>query len=106
MTKWRLRKHVRIHLNKFTKICHYFKTGKHCPFEELGCKFLHNVTKKVDSDDTDKKITEEINDSDISDDTDVSSIVEETKVDGQKLPFITSTPRKIKLTCEKCADKS
>ena len=106
VTKWRLRKHVRIHLNKFTKICQYFKTGKYCPFEELGCKFLHNVSEKFDSDYTDKEMNEKTSDSANSDDIDINSSVEETKVDGKKLPFITSTPRKIKLTCEKCADKS
>ena len=37
--KWRLRKHKSVH--ETTRYCHYFNNAKLCPFEELGCKFLH-----------------------------------------------------------------
>ena len=73
VTTWRLRKHVKIHLYKFTKICRYYRSGEHCSFEELGCKFLHNSSTNVNSDKTDKEVTEEMNDSKISDDNDDST---------------------------------
>ena len=41
-----------------------------------------------------------------SDDNEINYIVEETKVDSLKLSLITSSPKKIKLTCEACAEKS
>ena len=28
------------------KICHYFNDGKSCPYEDLGCKFKHKVSKE------------------------------------------------------------
>ena len=106
VTAWRLRKHVKIHLNKFTKVCRYFRNGIHCQFEELGCKFLHNSSENFVSDYKDKEATEEVNDSKTSDEDDDDSTVEGTNVDDQKLPFKTSTPKKIKLTCDKCGESS
>ena len=42
ITKWRLKKHSRMHLKKNLKLCCYYrKKEKHCPFDDLGCKFLH-----------------------------------------------------------------
>ena len=38
--KWRLRKHLSVH-EKSTKPCKYFTNGNICPFDEVGCKFLH-----------------------------------------------------------------
>ena len=38
--EWRLRKHITIH-DENGKYCHYFNNRKQCPFEEIGCKFLH-----------------------------------------------------------------
>ena len=42
--KWRLRKHMEIHNNAQTKKCHFFNNKKICPYEEIGCKFLHKVS--------------------------------------------------------------
>jgi hypothetical protein len=39
--KWRLEKHKTIHENINIKFCHYFNNSKLCPFEEIGCMFLH-----------------------------------------------------------------
>ena len=83
-----------------------FQNWKILPVWRTRLQNLHNVSEKFDSDYTDKEMNEKTSDSANSDDIDINSSVEETKVDGKKLPFITSTPRKIKLTCEKCADKS
>ena len=33
VTKWRLKKHTRIHSNKSTRNCHFFNNCKTCPFE-------------------------------------------------------------------------
>ena len=39
--KWRLKKHREGHTSECKKFCHYFNNEKVCPFEEIGCKFLH-----------------------------------------------------------------
>ena len=42
ITDWRLKKHEKIHsTTKKRRNCHYFNSGKSCPFEKLGCKFKH-----------------------------------------------------------------
>ena len=44
--EWRLKKHQEMHLNINLKKCHYFNNSKTCPFEEVGCKFAHEASKK------------------------------------------------------------
>ena len=40
--EWRLQKHMLMHTeDKKIRSCHFFNNGKSCPFEEIGCKFLH-----------------------------------------------------------------
>ena len=39
--KWRLKKHLEVHSKENTKFCHYFNNEKYCPYERIGCKFLH-----------------------------------------------------------------
>ena len=39
--EWRLKKHINLHTDDNVQRCHYFNNTKNCPFEELGCKFLH-----------------------------------------------------------------
>ena len=43
--RWRLKKHMRLHTESNIKHCHYFNNDKDCPYEEIGCKFLHYVSK-------------------------------------------------------------
>ena len=50
--KWRLKKHLGIHQGS-VKSCKFFKEGKECPFEDIGCKFDH-VNKEMN---TDKVVT-------------------------------------------------
>ena len=38
---WRLSKHMRLHTEENVRHCYYFNNDKICPYEELGCKFLH-----------------------------------------------------------------
>jgi hypothetical protein len=44
--EWRLKKHHASHDLKTLKKCHYFNNGKLCPFEEIGCMFLHVLSPK------------------------------------------------------------
>ena len=43
MVKWRLRKHMSIHSWTFIPTCHYYNNKKTCPFEALGCMFVHKL---------------------------------------------------------------
>ena len=45
-TGWRLDKHQKSHEDQNQKFCHYFNNGKSCPYEDLGCKFKHKVSKE------------------------------------------------------------
>jgi hypothetical protein len=42
--KWRLKKHMSLHLSVDVQPCHYFTNNKTCPFEDLGCMFAHKVS--------------------------------------------------------------
>ena len=111
--EWRLKKHINLHTDDNVQRCHYFNNKKNCPFEELGCKFLHapsdfcrlglscqrrlcpqrHLDKEKKSVIIDTKIdnTEE----DLIDD-----IAEELS------SFVTSTPKKPKNRCDKCPDQT
>ena len=34
---------MKIHTQKFVQYCHYYNNDKFCPYEDLDCKFLHQV---------------------------------------------------------------
>ena len=36
---------MNIHSMENVKYCHYFNNSKHCPFEEVGCMFKHEISK-------------------------------------------------------------
>ena len=45
--QWRLAKHITMHQNeKILRKCHFYNNSKDCPFEEIGCKFLHEKSKE------------------------------------------------------------
>ena len=45
--EWRLKKHTVIHEdNDNTKCCHYFNNKKECPYENLGCMFMHKLSRE------------------------------------------------------------
>ena len=44
--EWRMEKHRVMHTEKI-KSCHFFLSKKPCPFEKIGCKFLHTTSTKV-----------------------------------------------------------
>ena len=39
--EWRMLMHKKNHDNKWVKKCYYFNNNLVCPFEEMGCMFLH-----------------------------------------------------------------
>ena len=44
-TKYRLEKHMTNHIStEKIRNCHYFNSGKPCPYEVLGCKFTHEYS--------------------------------------------------------------
>ena len=47
LLKWRLNKHIGIHQDDNIRICKFFKDGKDCPFEDVGCKFGHKSEQVV-----------------------------------------------------------
>ena len=73
VTKFRFEKHEQMHLSLVINNCHYFRRNKPCPFEELGCKFRHELDNTDDKtighhvenvnahelDETDKQVAEE-----------------------------------------------
>ena len=103
VTTWRLRKHLRIHTQKFTKVCHFFMTGKPCPFEELGCKFLHSTAQKLTVESENETVKDTLCDSVHIENIDSESITDENKESNQKnSTFYTSTPKKWQFKCTSC----
>ena len=43
--EWRLRKHKKMHKQQKIINCHYFNNKKDCPFEKIGCMFMHTFSK-------------------------------------------------------------
>ena len=87
-----------MHSDSNIGICRYFRKNVFCPFEELGCKFLHGKLKRM-SESENKSII--INNSG------------QTENHFEKSKFYTSTPRKHgyskseqamkdKVKCENC----
>jgi len=54
LLKWRMMKHMKIH-NEPTKTCKYFNDAIECPFEELGCKFVHDIDNQRNMEGGDQK---------------------------------------------------
>ena len=43
--EWRLQKHLNVHTGE-AKYCHYFNNQRDCPYQDIGCKFLHQQSGK------------------------------------------------------------
>ena len=42
LMRWRLHKHLEVHKKEEKpRTCHFFNNNKKCPYENVGCKFLH-----------------------------------------------------------------
>ena len=56
-----LKKHMHLHTQKNIPTCYYFSNKRNCPFEEYGCKFLHEskepTDKSIDEQDAFKHLT-------------------------------------------------
>ena len=102
VTAWRLRKHMRIHVQKFTKICNYFRSEANCPFEELGCKFSHDVRKIDTVNQKDDKTLDKMGDTDNSKSMEGSMSLE---TEAETSSFHTSTPKSDN-NCEECQNTS
>ena len=43
--RWRLDKHKEVHEDaQVSKFCHFFNNDKVCPFDDVGCKFIHKLS--------------------------------------------------------------
>ena len=90
-----------IHTGKVKKQCYYFNNNVICPFDDLGCKFIHSIDPYHSVID---KSTETENESGLEEgdnETDPDSN-EETKTIET---FCTSTPKK-EVQCEECKNTS
>ena len=47
--EWRMRKHLKMHEEE-TTMCKFFAKRKHCPYEQIGCKFNHEQQEKDEND--------------------------------------------------------
>ena len=101
-----------MHTDNINHHCHYFNNDKMCPFEELGCKFLHRDSKiqvwlsmytksaplqnvRVNS----KEVTETNIDNSRIGKNEEDQTNYRIADDGL---FMTFTPQKIKYDCEEC----
>ena len=93
LTKWRLKKHDKMHTGIRNKQCKYVKNKEPCPFEDLGCKFEHS-----EKSDRKKDISEVLSDQY----KDAFKIHDNQNPSEENYIFFTSTPRKNRLKCEDC----
>ena len=104
--KWRLKKHMKIHEQKFVQYCHYFNNGKMCPFDELGCKYLHALAKTCKlGQNCNKRLCPNRHVEDEVDITSDNSIINDNENCSQNSghdssSFVTSTPQKKSFQCE------
>ena len=42
--QWRLNQHIRGHGKIHKRFCHYYNNSKSCPYENVGCKFVHELS--------------------------------------------------------------
>lgn len=118
VTKWRERKHQRIHNSKVKTSCYYFINDIHCPFDALGCKFLHDLPNRNNMETSEQKTTREefvdnvaeeasdIVELEITDEAieEISTIIA-AEHHKERITFQTSTPKKF-FPCDECLDKS
>jgi hypothetical protein len=107
-----------IHLDTNILHCHYFNNDKNCPFQEHGCKFLHqetkictfrqkcqrrlcpfrHVNKKLHAESEVKESINEKHDIDL----------EENETSDEEIMssefVLTSTPKKVDFDCDECVE--
>ena len=120
--KWRMLMHMKNHSNKVTKKCHYYNNNLMCPFEEMGCMFIHEesslcrfdgkCTKRLCSYKHRDVIERQNSTNAVVDDKEESvsfqdeNYWDESKNKNKSSLFQTSTPKKNDDQCEDCANQS
>ena len=102
---------MHLHSQKNIKPCHYFNNEKSCPYNELGCKFLHIASEKCKFEQKcDRRLCPNRHGKTESIDSDIDSTTENTEnsemSEIEKTDFMTSTPKKRKFQCEECINES
>ena len=111
-----------MHEGKKSKHCHYFNNCDVCPFEELGCKFLHILSGKCKFEDLcnkrlcayqhhlgDRKLPEKLPEADeesIEHHQESQYSSDELEELTGTFSFQTSTPKQDQNQCEECKDTS
>ena len=54
--KWRMEKHQSIHEGSH-KACKYYKDGKTCPCDEVGCMFMHEEKETENAEEETSEVT-------------------------------------------------
>ena len=96
---------MKIHTQEYVQFCYYFNNNRVCPFEEQGCKFLHEVSKVCKFSNKcakrlcphrhDEELHDKINDSEIQmDEEDINDNDENENSVNEFNSFVTSTPQK------------
>ena len=80
--------------------CHYFNNDKECPFEEIGCKFKHNISPPCKSEGCNNLLCQ------YRHSYSSVSFMQKTDVFDKENSFFTSTPKRQRLQSEKCDEKS
>jgi hypothetical protein len=104
---------MRLHEENNIKHCHYFNNAKSCPYEKLGCKFLHTIAKKCEfrskcarrlcpfrheEIESTRNVSDDMTDDSETDDNDNFAM----NLDS----FVTSTPQEKSIKCEDCANRT
>ena len=112
VTEWRMKKHSKIHSNKITKQCHFFRNNIRCPFDELGCKFLHTLSYDSNPKSADDSENEKFGDTmENGIENDIVVDIEDMMypIDfcetSKEITFTASTPKKKIRRCENCLDE-
>jgi hypothetical protein len=101
--EWRLKKHMQLHTQNNVKPCHYFNNYKSCPFNELGCKFLHSVAENcLIGQKCKRRLCPNRHVDSTIEDKQNSEILETEETDFNTI--MTSTPKKRTFQCEECTN--
>jgi hypothetical protein len=118
--KWRLNQHKRGHDENERRFCHYFNNNKTCPYEEIGCKFRHEISENCYFGKSCKNYLCQFKHESVQEVLDNSHLIEGIGDKGDKTEevldksekhlhtssFLTSTPKKTINQCEECMDTS
>ena len=105
---------MKIHTKNNIKNCHYFNNMKKCPYEKLGCKFLHAVSKICELGETCERHLcpfRHTMDMSVASNEDEMEVVDDDSMDGndtttEYTSFLTSTLQKSKFDCEDCINET